>query len=33
MLNSQDLRFMGSKGDVIPKRAEIIISKLQQYFV
>lgn len=33
MLNSRDLRYMGQQGDIIPKRAEIILSKLQPYFV
>lgn len=33
MLNSQDLRFMGSSGDIVPNRAEVIINKLQQFFV
>lgn len=33
MLNSQDLRFIGSSGDVVPQRAEVIISQLQQHFI
>lgn len=33
MLNSQDLRYMGQSGEIIPRRAEVIIGSLQKYFV
>lgn len=33
MFNSQDLRFISESDNVIPQRAEVIISKLQKYFV